>query len=172
MSDKYVNVELFALTYGSLVRSIAKETNNIEDANAKLFKIGTSIGNRITDDLVVHQDSYNIKTFRQACDLIAGSFKTYLGVTCHQIDQSENSVTFRITENPITRYVTIPLEYDGLVYLTPLLGALKTIFEMLHFSTEVKLVVDSLRSNANSNDIEVKLIEVLTDTLPLGEYLN
>lgn len=172
MSEKYVNVELFALTYGSLVLSIVKETNNIEDANAKLAKIGTSIGNRITDDIVVSQDPYDVKTFKQACSLIAKSMKTYLGINCQQIDvPDESTARFRIDDNPITRFVTIPLEYDGLVYLTPLLSALKTIFAMLHFSTEVRLVADRLRG-APANEIEVKLIEVLTDTLPLGEYLN
>ena len=171
MSDRYVNVELFALTYGSLVRAIVKETNNIDDANAKLMKIGTSLGNRITDDIVVHQDNYNIKTFKQACQLLVDSFKSYLGVTAQTVDFADKRVVLRLVDNPITRYVTIPLENEGLIYLNPLLGAIKTLLAMLHFSTEVKLIQDKLKGDPN-NEIEIKLIDIMNDTLPPGEYLS
>lgn len=172
MGDKYVSVELFSLTYGSLVRAIVKETNNIDDANAKLMKIGTSIGNRITDDIVVNQDSGNtIKTFKQASQTIIDSFKTYLGVTAIPKDQTENRVVVQLNDNPITRFVTIPLENEGLIYLNPLIGAIKTIFSMLHYRVDVKLIQDRLRGDP-TNEIEIKLIEVLTETLPPGAYLS
>ncbi|KAK8884955.1 Trafficking protein particle complex subunit 3 [Tritrichomonas musculus] len=171
MNDKFVNVELFSLTYGSLVRAIVKETNNIDDANAKLMKIGVSLGNRITDDIVVHQDPYNIKTFRQAYDLVVASFKNYLGVVAQPIDPTDNRVVLHLSDGPITRYVTIPLENEGLIYLNPLLGAIKTMLSMLHFSTEVKLIKDRLRGDS-ANEIEIKLIDIMNDTLPPGEYLS
>lgn len=171
MNDKYVNVELFSLTYGSLVRAIVKETNNIDDANAKLMKIGVSLGNRITDDIVVHLDPYNIKTFRQASQLLVDSFRNYLGVTATLHDQTDNRVLLYLSEGPITRYVTIPLENEGLIYLNPLLGAIKTMLSMLHFSTEVKLTQDRLRGDP-MNVIEIKLIDIMNDTLPPGEYLS
>lgn len=171
MNDKYVNVELFSLTYGSLVRAIVKETNNIDDANAKLMKIGVSLGNRITDDIVVHRDPYDIKTFKQAWGLVVDSFKSYLGVNAQTVDISENRVVLRLSDNPITRFVAIPLENEGLIYLNPLLGAIKTMLSMLHFSTEVKLIQDRLKGD-QYNDIEIKLIEIMNDTLPPGEYLS
>lgn len=171
MNDKYVNVELFSLTYGSLVRAIVKETNNIDDANAKLMKIGVSLGNRITDDIVVHNDPYNIKTFRQASQLLVDSFRNYLGVTATIHDQTDNRVLLYLSEGPITRYVTIPLENEGLIYLNPLLGAIKTMLSMLHFSTEVKLTQDRLKGDP-TNVIEIKLIDIMNDTLPPGEYLS
>lgn len=171
MSDKYVNVELFSLTYGSLVRSVVKETNNITDANAKLMKIGTSIGNRITDDLVVHNDKYSWKTFSEVTTLISDyAFKNCLGILATKQDTSETSCIITINDNPITRYVTIPLEHDGLIYLSPLLGAIKTILGMLHYNCDVSFKADRLKGD-NTTQIEIKLIEVSYDNLPPGEYL-
>lgn len=171
MSDK-VNVELFSLTYGSLVRAIVKETNNIEDANNKLAKIGENMGDRITDDIVVNYDN-KITSLKDACEMIAKfAFKNYLGVTAEISEPSENRIIISILDNPITRYVSIPPEYDGLIYLMPLLGLIKKMLEQLHFSTEVTLIHDRLTSQeCNTNDIEIKLLGILTDTLPAGEYL-
>lgn len=172
MSDKTVNVELFALSYGSLVRAIVKETNNIDDANAKLIKIGNSIGMRITDDLVVHYDSWRFENLKQAGDRLIDAFKNYLGVNSQITESTDNRIVIRILDNPVTKYVTIPLEYEGLIYLNPLLGAIKTVLANLHYSTEVKLISDKLKKDSQYNEIEIKLIEVTRDTLPPGEYLN
>ena len=172
MSDKYVTVELFALSYGSLVRAIVKDTNNIEDANAKLAKIGVSIGNRIADDILVSDISKGrFSKMKDVGDMLVEAFKNYLGVTAKLLDTSDTKIVIRLLDNPVTKYVTIPLEYDGLVYLTPLLSAIKTMLQMFHYSTEVKLVSDRLKKQPY-NDIEVKLIEVLRDSLPAGEYIN
>ena len=45
------------------------------------------------------------------------------------------------------------------------------MLSMLHFSTEVKLIQDRLKGD-QYNDIEIKLIEIMNDTLPPGEYLS
>jgi hypothetical protein len=174
MSDKYVSVELFALSYGSLVRAIVKETNNVEDANAKLAKIGTSIGNRIADDIVVHCENARFKSLRQAGEMLVDyAFKTYLGITATLQDVSENKLVIRLGDNtPVTRFVTIPPEYEGLVYLMPLLGAIKAVLAMLHYSVEVTMKSDRLVRKDAPNEIEIRLLEVMHDTLPPGEYLN
>ena len=170
MSDKGVNVELFSLTYGSLVRSIVKETNNIDDANAKLAKIGVNIGNRITDDFVVHAEKCRFKNLREACQMLVDySFKQYLGITATLAEQSDSRCLITFSDNPITRYVVIPQVYQGLIYLMPLLSAIKKSLELLHYSVEVNLIQDMLHGGS-SNDIEIKLIDVLDD-LPPGEYI-
>lgn len=169
MTDK-VNVELFSLTYGSLVRSIVKETNNIDDANAKLNKIGVSIGNRITDDFIVRSDKPRFKNFREACESIVDfALKYYLGITAQIVEPSDTHCIIRFGDNPITRYVVIPPEYEGLVYLMPLLSAIKTALGLLHYNVETKLVQDMLHGGA-TNDIEITLVEVMYDSLPPGEY--
>jgi hypothetical protein len=174
MSDKFVSVELFALSYGSLVRAIVKETNNVEDANTKLAKIGTSIGNRIADDIVVHCENTRFKTLRQVGEmLVEYAFKTYLGITPTLQDVTENKLVIRWSDNtPVTRYVTIPPEYEGLVYLMPLLGAIKAVLAMLHYSVEVTMKSDRVVRKDAPNEIEIRLLEVMHDTLPPGEYLN
>lgn len=172
MSDKYVNVELFALSYGSLVRAIVKDTTNIEDANAKLAKIGTSIGNRIADDILVSDISKGrFSKLKDVGDMLVDAFRSYLGVTAKVIEPSDTKIVIRLYDNPVTKYVKIPLEYDGLIYLMPLLSAIKTMLQMFHYSTEVKLVSDRLKDQPET-DIEVKLIDILHDTLPAGEYIN
>jgi hypothetical protein len=173
MSDKYVSVELFALSYGSLVRAIVKETNNIEDANAKLQKIGSSIGNRIADDIVVHCENTRFRTLAQAgAMLVDYAFKTYLGITATIVESSESKLIIRLGENnPVTRFVIIPPESEGLIYLMPLLGAMKAVLGMLHYSVDVTLKADRLQK-APANEIEIRLLDVLHDSLPPGEYLN
>jgi hypothetical protein len=173
-----VNVELFALSYGSLVRAIVKETNNIEEANVKLGKIGVSMGTRITDDIVVHlKGNCNFKNARELVDkLIIDGFRKYLGVTATVVGNAEPAITIRLQDCPVTRYVTIPRECEGLVYLQPLISAIKTICEKLHYSTEVRLTSDSLKPGTDlskgppATDIEIKLLGVMRDSLPPGEY--
>jgi hypothetical protein len=173
MSDKYVSVELFALSYGSLIRAIVKETNNVEDANAKLQKIGISIGNRIADDIVVHCENTRFKTLAQAGSMLVDyAFKTYLGITATIVESTESKLVVRLGENnPVTRFVIIPRECEGLIYLMPLLGAIKAVLGMLHYSVDVTLKADRLQQ-APANEIEIRLLDVLHDTLPPGEYLN
>jgi hypothetical protein len=173
-----VNVELFALSYGSLVRAVVKDTSNIDDANAKLLKIGTAMGSRIADDLVVKHaggpDDFRFKNLRVACDVLAEyAFRTYLGITATCIEPTDTRVVIRLSDQntPVTRFVTIPPEYEGLVYLMPLLGAIKSILAMFHYSVEVAMKSDRLKGD-QFNDIEIKLIEIMKDTLPPGEYLN
>lgn len=174
-SDKFVNVELFALSYGSLVRAIVKETSNVEEANAKLLKIGTSIGSRLADDIVRYTaDACRFKNLRGACDMLVDcGFKWYLGVTATIQEATDTRAVIRIQEShtPVTRFVTIPPEYEGLVYLNPLLGAIKSVLAMFHYNVEVTMKSDRLRGDA-ANEIEIKLNEIMTDTLPPGEYLN
>jgi hypothetical protein len=173
MTDKLpdVNVELFALSYGSLVRAIVKETNNVEDANAKLAKIGVSIGNRMTDDIVVYlKGNCNFKNLRELCDkLIVDSFKKYLGIAAQVATCNETVATIRLLDNPVTRYVTIPHEYEGLVYLQPLVSAIKTICSMMHYNTDVRILNDTLKGAVNT-DIEIKWNGISRDTLPPGEW--
>jgi hypothetical protein len=89
-----------------------------------LAKIGTSIGNQIADDIVVHCDNTRFKTFRQAGEmLVEYAFQTYLGISPTIPNASENKLVIRLGDNnPVTRFVLIPPEYEGLVYLMPLLG--------------------------------------------------
>ena len=167
----FVNTELFTLSYGSLVRSIVKETNNIEDANSKLAKIGTNIGNRITDDFVVNYEKTRFKNLREACDSLVEYFlKHYFGINSSITESSENRCVIRFGDNAISRYVKIPAEYDGLVYLQPILSSIKTTLSLLHFNVEVNMIHDMLRSS-DYNEIEIKLIEILYDSLPPGEYI-
>jgi hypothetical protein len=173
-----VNVELFALSYGSLVRAIVKDTNNVDDANAKLLKIGTAMGSRIADDLVVKHTGgpgvFRFKNLRAACDLLADyGFKTCLGITATCLEPTDTRVVIRLSDQntPVTRFVTIPPEYEGLVYLMPLLGAIKSILLMFHYNVDVTMKSDRLKGD-QFNDIEIKLIDVMKDTLPPGEYLN
>jgi hypothetical protein len=175
-SDKFVNVELFTLSYGSIVRAIVKETSNADEANAKLLKIGTSIGSRVADDIVFRYpgDPSRLKSFRGACDLLVDhAFKTYLGITATIQDPTDTRLVIRIHESsaPVTRFVTIPPEYEGLIYLNPLLGAIKSVLALFHYNVEVTMKSDRLRGDT-ANEIEIKLNEIMTESLPPGEYLS
>ena len=132
------------------------------------------MGDRITDDIIVNlPDKTKLNSLKGVCNMLVNhAFKEYLGISAEIKESSERRIVISLLDNPITHYVSIPPEYDGLIYLKPLLGLLKKMLEELHFSTEVNLLHDRLTSSETTNDIEIKLIEVLTDTLPAGEYIN
>jgi hypothetical protein len=155
-----------------------KDTSNADDANAKFVKIGTAIGNSIADDLVVKHpggpDLFRFRTLCLACELLADyAFRTYLGITATCLKPTNTRVVIRPSDQniPATRFATIPPEYEGLVYLMPLLGAIKSIFAMFHYSVDVTMKSDRLRGD-QFHDIEIELIEGMKDALPPGEHLS
>jgi hypothetical protein len=172
MGDKLVNVELFSLTYGALVRTIVKDTVSTEEANTKLAKIGSSIGRRIADDVAVLYPSLcRVKSLKAASELVAEVIKTHLGIPCTLVESSDQRSVLRLLDCPITRYVVIPPELEGLVYLQPLVHAIISMLELLHVGVDVALAADRL-TGSQYTDVELKHFEIKHDDLPPGEYLS
>lgn len=169
-NNEEVCMELMSLTYGSLVTSVVKSTNNIDDANEKLKKIGENIGNCIVDSLLVSYD-YDVREFQNTKKLI----DTYLA-KCFKFDfksEVENDViTITVTGGDLTKYVYIPQVYKKLKYINPIIFSIKQIYAMIHYDVNISLDCknnDNKTPDYSNFTIKIKKKGRL-NTLPPGEY--
>ena len=67
-----VSSELLALTYGTFVHKIIKDTDNAEEVNLILEKMGYNIGCRLVDEFFAKSASGGLCTdFRDTAEVIA-----------------------------------------------------------------------------------------------------
>ena len=75
-----VSAELVALTYGAIVTQVIRNTENLEEANETLEKIGYNIGLKIVDEFMANNPICS--DFKQVVNSFAkDGLKMFLGVT-------------------------------------------------------------------------------------------
>ena len=110
-SAKQVQSELFTLTYGILVTQVLEDIEDPVKVNAKLEKIGNSIGTRLIDDIFARNlNLQRCKSLSETAEAIGNyGFKPYLGVTPKISDWSERGDEFTLVldKNPLTEFVEL-----------------------------------------------------------------
>ena len=71
------------LTYGAFVHKLLKETDNAEEVNVLLDKMGYNIGCRLIDEFFAKSPNQGLcQDFRETSEVISKmAFKMFLGVT-------------------------------------------------------------------------------------------
>lgn len=69
------NSELLTLTYGALVSQMLKETENTEDVNKQLERIGYNMGVRLIEDFLARTSSNRCMEMRETADKIQQAFR-------------------------------------------------------------------------------------------------
>lgn len=78
-----ISSELLTLTYGAFVHKLIKDTDNVEEVNAILDKMGYNIGCRLIDEFFAKAPSQGLcQDFKETSEIIAKqAFKMFLGIT-------------------------------------------------------------------------------------------
>lgn len=66
----FQNSELFTLTYGALVSQLIKDSENIEEVNKQLERMGYNIGIRIIEDYLARTNAGRCYDFRDTAEKI------------------------------------------------------------------------------------------------------
>ena len=159
------NSELFALTYGSLVTEVVRDTDGDTDAiNQQLEKIGYSIGIRSVDEFLAKSNSPYCQSLEETANVLGKTaFKMFLGINVDVQMQSPTTFTLVLQENPLCLFVELPDEYkDTLQYSVLYCGVIRGALEMLNYKVECTLTKNTLKGD-DVDEIKVELKQVLQD---------
>ncbi|KAG1664238.1 hypothetical protein FOA52_003491 [Chlamydomonas sp. UWO 241] len=166
-----INAELFALTYGSLVRQLISDFEDVEAVNKQLDTMGYNIGIRLVDEFLAKSRLPRCGSFRETADVIAKqAFPMFLnmaaGVSGWSADGKEVSLVFG--DNPLTEFVDLPDELSDLKYLSVLCGVIRGALEMVSMDVDVRVERDMLKGD-DAHELRVTLKEHKAERFPYNE---
>ena len=155
-----VSGELFALTYGSLVRQLTRDFgDDMDSVNSQLFHMGQRIGHRITDEYLAKSGVEPCRSFRDTASAVAVvGMKMFLGIEAEAVMRSEdgNEYSIILKDNPLALYVELPEAYkQKLWYSNVLCGVIHGSLGMVGYDCQVAFKSDALRG-AEVTEITVK----------------
>lgn len=71
-NNEKISSELLTLTYGAFVHKLIKDTDNAEEVNVQLDKMGYNIGSRLVDEFFAKSPNQGIcKDMRETAEVIS-----------------------------------------------------------------------------------------------------
>eukprot|EP00195_Chlamydomonas_chlamydogama_P004817 CAMPEP_0202898732 /NCGR_PEP_ID=MMETSP1392-20130828/7176_1 /ASSEMBLY_ACC=CAM_ASM_000868 /TAXON_ID=225041 /ORGANISM="Chlamydomonas chlamydogama, Strain SAG 11-48b" /LENGTH=183 /DNA_ID=CAMNT_0049584741 /DNA_START=96 /DNA_END=647 /DNA_ORIENTATION=+ len=166
-----INAEIFTLTYGSIVRQLISDFEDLEEVNKQLETMGYNIGIRLVDEFLAKAKAGRCSSFKETAEIIAKqAFAMFLNiqatVTNWGPDGKECSLV--LTDNPLTDFVELPEEYRDLKYCNILCGVIRGALEMVNMDVEVKQVQDMLKGD-DCYELRIKLKEHKDEKFPYND---
>lgn len=172
-----MNGDLFALTYGCLVASLYKDTEDATLVNTQLDKLGHAMGIRIIDEFLARNPDSNTscQDFKETGEMVRVAFRQFLGTlpTLTTTGVNEFVLAMTVGEDALgSEYVELPEQAlkGGLHYSQLLCGVIKGALEMVRMEVECNIIQDPLLTpSTNSTEFKVKLVRMLEEELPPNE---
>jgi len=163
-----VNVELFTLTYGAIVRQLITDIEEVEEVNKELDQMGYNIGIRLIDDFLAKSHVSRCIDFKVTAETIAKvGFKMFLGITASvsNWDADGTCCSIILEDNPLVDFVELPETCQGLYYCNILCGVIRGALEMVSMKTEVTWLRDMLRGD-DVFELQLKLVKQIPEVYP------
>mmetsp|Transcript_37660 Transcript_37660/g.89466 ORF Transcript_37660/g.89466 Transcript_37660/m.89466 type:complete len:174 (-) Transcript_37660:79-600(-) len=171
MPPDKINAEIFALTYGSIVRQLITDLEDITEVNKELEKMGYNIGTRLIDEFLAKTNTRQCTDFKDAAEKLAkAGFRMFLGVTAAVADWSQDGreCSLVLDENPLAEFVELPEAYSGLVYCNLLCGVIRGALEMVGMHVECSFARDALKGD-DAFEIRLRLLEHQAEDYPFKD---
>mmetsp|Transcript_19896 Transcript_19896/g.60255 ORF Transcript_19896/g.60255 Transcript_19896/m.60255 type:complete len:159 (-) Transcript_19896:321-797(-) len=129
-----VNGELFALTYGAMVKRLVEDYTEIDEVNEQLEKMGYNIGIRLVDEFLAKAGLPPCQGFQETAEVIAKvAFRMFLGVAADVTSWNSEATAFSLllADNPLAEFVELPRQYKTLCYSNVLCGVVRGALEMV-----------------------------------------
>ncbi len=157
---------MLTLTYGAFVHKLIKDTDNAEEVNAILDKMGYNIGCRIIDEFFAKSPNQGLCQDLNDTAKVIGeqAFKMFLGVSAEisNFDGENKAFSLILRENPLADFVVLPMQYAKLWYSNVLCGVIRGALDMLNMKVNVYFKKDILRGH-DCTEIRVELKEIVKD---------
>lgn len=160
-----VSAELLALTYGTFVRQLLLDYEQVQDVNKQLDNIGYNIGVRLVDDFLAKSKINYCHSFADTAEVIAKvAFKMFLGITAKVSSWSSdrNSFSLVFDNNPLAEFAELPPNCAQLWYSNIICGVIRGALEMVNMKVASTFVQCKLRGH-QTNEINVSLHEILVE---------
>eukprot|EP00760_Papus_ankaliazontas_P027891 PhM_4_TR345/c0_g1_i1/m.25429/K20302/TRAPPC3, BET3; trafficking protein particle complex subunit 3 len=157
-----VSGELFALTYGTLVRQMTKDSgNDIDSVNHQLHQMGHRIGLRLVDEYLAKAGVEPCRSFKDTASAVSTvGLKMFLGVDGdaqpRATDDGSDAYAVVFRDNPLSLFVELPSEFRAtLWYSNVICGVIEGALKMIGYSCTAYFTKDTLRGN-DVNEIIVQ----------------
>ena len=160
-----VSAELLALTYGSFVRQLLLDYEEVSAVNTQLDAIGYNIGVRLIDDFLAKSKVGHCTSFADTGDVLAKvAFKMFIGVSANVSAVAPDGRAFALVfdDNPLAEFAELPEDCAGLWYSNIICGVIRGALEMVNMKVECTFVKCRLRGD-DHNEIKVNLHEILVE---------
>mmetsp|Transcript_10593 Transcript_10593/g.19372 ORF Transcript_10593/g.19372 Transcript_10593/m.19372 type:complete len:183 (-) Transcript_10593:173-721(-) len=162
------SAEAFTLMYGSIVRQLISDFEDISEVNKQLDQMGYNIGIRLIDEYLVKTRNARCNSFRETAEAIAKqALHMFLNfqatVAKWNLDETECSLIFY--ENPFSDFVELPDEYRELKFCNILCGVIRGALEMINVDVECAWLQDMLKGD-DCNEVRLKLKEYRNENFP------
>lgn len=166
-----INAEIFTLTYGSVVRQLIIDYEDVEEVNKQLEKMGYNIGIRLIDEFLAKSRTTRCVDFADACDKLAKlGFKMFLNVTAAITDWNpeKTECSLLLEDNPLTDFVELPEGCQNLTYCNVLCGVIRGALEMVKMKVQCTYVKDVLKGD-DVSEIRLKLLRHEAEVCPIND---
>lgn len=152
-------MDLFSLTYGSMVSQLVIDCANDDEINKQLDSMGYNIGLRLVEDFLAKTNSTRCKDLKDTADRIQQAFQVYLSVTPKIENWSPNNDEFSVIlhTNPLTTYVELPDEKQNMSYLNILPGIIRGALEMVSIPVRAWIKSDQLKGD-DETEIRIEML--------------
>lgn len=166
-----INAEIFTLTYGSIVRQLISDFEDLDEVNKQLDQMGYNIGVRLVDEFLAKAKMGRCSSFREAAEVVGRqAFPMFLNVSATvanwNADGTECSLV--LTDNPLADFVELPEEFKELRYCGMLCGVIRGALEMVNMDVDARFVQDMLRGD-EVYEIRLKLKEHRAEAFPFKD---
>lgn len=166
-----INAEILTLTYGSIVRQLVADYEDVEEVNRQLEKMGYNIGQRLIDEYLAKSKTQRCSDFRDTADKIAKvGLKMFLNTTAAVTNWNAEGTecSLILEDNPLTDFVELPEGLGGLRYSNLLCGVVRGALEMVSLEVEASFVKDMLRGD-DVYEMRLKLLSSNAEAYPFKD---
>eukprot|EP00879_Flechtneria_rotunda_P006619 GHRR01006956.1.p1 GENE.GHRR01006956.1~~GHRR01006956.1.p1 ORF type:complete len:182 (+),score=51.71 GHRR01006956.1:264-809(+) len=166
-----INAEIFTLTYGSIVRQLIADFEDLDEVNKQLEKMGYNIGVRLIDEFLAKSKQGRCSSFREAADVVARqALPMFLNITANVTNWSAdgNECSLVLTDNPLADFVELPDEYRSLRYSNLLPGVIRGALEMVSMEVDCRFVQDMLKGD-ECYELRLRLKEHKNEQYPFKD---
>ncbi|KAL4422528.1 hypothetical protein ABPG75_008725 [Micractinium tetrahymenae] len=166
-----ISAEIFTLTYGSMVRQLIADYEDVEEVNKQLDKMGFSIGQRLIDEFLAKSKTQRCSDFREAAEKVAKvGFRMFLNTTAAVTNWNAEGTecSLILEDNPLTDFVELPEALSQLKYSNLLCGVIRGALEMVNMDVECTFVRDVLQGD-DVYEMRLKLLSSSPETYPFKD---
>ncbi|KAK9835170.1 hypothetical protein WJX81_003039 [Elliptochloris bilobata] len=166
-----INAEIFTLTYGSMVRQLIADLEDISAVNKQLDEMGYNIGIRLIDEFLAKSKTGKCGDFRETVDRVAKvGFRMFLNTTAAVTNWNAEGTecSLILEDNPLTDFVELPEGCQNLVYCNVLCGVIRGALEQVSINTECSFVRDVLRGS-DVSELRLKLLSLNKEEYPFKD---
>mmetsp|Transcript_16111 Transcript_16111/g.48272 ORF Transcript_16111/g.48272 Transcript_16111/m.48272 type:complete len:172 (+) Transcript_16111:347-862(+) len=163
-----INSEILSLTYGSIVRQLITDLEDMDEVNKQLDVMGYNMGIRLIDEFLANARITKCGDFKETAENIAKvGFKMFLNTTATVVNWNADNTECGLVleDNLLIDFVELPEACSKLSYCQLLCGVIRGALEMVNISAECSFSRDTLHGD-DTNEIHLKFTSQKAEAYP------